>query len=75
MIDVETGATHEIVIKEAIIEPLAKSSNMVGKEKLNGESRTMLVNIVNLSQKTRTKFDSKYEMVVFENEHMIEDEN
>ena len=68
MVDVQTRVANETTTKETIIEPLAKSDNLVRKEKLNGEPRTMPVNMVNMSQKVRTEFDSKYEMIVFENE-------
>ena len=67
MVDVQKGVANETVVKEAITVPLAKSDGLVRKEKLNSESTTMPINVVNMSQKARAKFDSDYEMAVFRN--------
>ena len=68
MVDVQTRVANETTTKEAITESLAKSNNLAGKEKLNGEPRTIPINMVNMSYRVKVEFDTKYEMAVFENE-------
>ena len=64
MVDVRDVSSHKTITKEAIAAPLAKFDNVVEKKKLIDESRTMPVNVVNMSQKVKVKFNSEYEMAV-----------
>ena len=67
MVGVQTGVANKTIVKEAITQPLAKSDNLAEKEKLNGESKIMPINMANMSQKVKVEFDSEYEMNVFKN--------
>ena len=71
MVDVEGGSAREIITKEIITESLAKSGNVVTKKKLKDKSRTMLVNMLNMSEKANAKFDSEYEIAIFKNEQKL----
>lgn len=49
IVDVERGATYETITKKALTKLLAKFDNVIEKEKLNVESKTMPINTVNMS--------------------------